>query len=225
MEKPRRSSSRVPRQPAGTTVFAASQPASRRERRRASAAPRTPIRTPRSARASTTPAPWLDNMNGPTNTGMIVRTAQLPGRGARAPSGPQVHRRMSTSSSRSRRGSWRRRAIASSSTPTGEVVGDSNRVMQPTAIVTVIASPMRGGSRPRADHRSMFGGVIIGQKLIPLEKFTMNPDARPAPLLLGTEGQDPLHPATGDGRDQAGLRHPECRSQGRREVGRSVHGL
>lgn len=173
-----------PRAPVGTTVFATSN-----QRRVVSASrfggtantySHTAVRA-----GEYYPAPWLDNTTGPTNTGEIVRTAQLPG---------EV------------RGAERRKFMADEYiyvtlpkgvvaakgdkflvfTP-GDLVGSASRVMLPTAIITIVSVDATDAVMARIS--SEFAGVIIGQKIIPLEKFAMNPDARPAPLLLGTEGK------------------------------------
>jgi len=173
-----------PRQPAGTTVFAASS-----QRRVVSASrfggtantySHTAVRA-----GEYYPAPWLDNMTGPTNTGEIVRTAQLPGqvRGAERKKFTVDEYLFVTLPKGVVAAKGDRFMVFTQ----GEIVGSSNRVMQPTALVTVVSSDPSEATLVRIS--SIFAGVIIGQKVIPLERFAMNPDARPAPLLLGTEGK------------------------------------
>ena len=173
-----------PRAPVGTTVFAASS-----QRRVVSASrfggtantySHTAVRA-----GEFYPAPWLDNTTGPTNTGEIVRTAQLPGevRGAQRRKFMEDEYLYVTMP----KGVVPAKGDRFLTYMSGELVGSSNRVFQPTAILTVVTVDATDAIMVRVSN--VFGPVILGQKVIPLEKFTMNPDARPAPLLLGTEGK------------------------------------
>jgi hypothetical protein len=59
--------------------------------------------------------------------------------------------------------------------------------MVPTGIITI--ESVQGTDAVLARITAFYGGIFIHQRIIPLEHFAMNPDARPAPLLLGTEGK------------------------------------
>ena len=130
-------------------------------------------------------APWLDQMNGPKNAGEIVRTANLPGevRGV-VRDKFTVEEYVFTTLPKGIVAAKGDRFLAFT---TGEDFGNGTQVMKPTGILQVVS--VDGTDAVLARITDFFGGVLLGQHVIPLEKFTMNSEARPAPLLLGTEGK------------------------------------
>ena len=184
VEQPAAPIAEAPRQPVGTTVFAAAN------RKKAISASRfggtantyqhTAVRA-----AEFYSAPWLDSSQGPAGSGVIVRTANIPGevrgvqrdkfnindyvfitlpKGVVAAKGDQLL-----------------------VYEYGEDLGNGSRVMRPTGQVKIIS--IEGTDAVLARITNFYGEIWVGQHIMPLEHFALNPDARPAPLLLGTEGK------------------------------------
>jgi hypothetical protein len=130
-------------------------------------------------------APWIDRHNGPANSGEIIRTANLPGevRGA-------VRDKFTTDEYiwvTMPKGVVPAKGDEFVTYRLGEDFGNGTQLVQPTGVIKVVE--VSGTDAVLARITDFFGGVLIGQRVIPLEHLTMNPDARPAPLLLGTEGR------------------------------------
>jgi LysM repeat protein len=184
VEQPAAPIAEAPRQPVGSTVFAAAN------RKRTISASRfggtantyqhTAVRA-----AEFYSAPWLDSSAGPPNTGVIVRTANIPGevRGVQ-------------------RDKFNINDYVFVTLPKGVVaakgdqflvfeylqdLGNGTRVMRPTGQVKIIS--IEGTDAALALITNFYQEIWVGQHIMPLEHFAMNPDARPAPLLLGTEGK------------------------------------
>jgi LysM repeat protein len=184
MEQPAAPIAEAPRQPVGSTVFAAAN------RKRTISASRfggtantyqhTAVRA-----AEFYSAPWLDSSAGPPNTGRIIRTANVPGevRGVQ-------------------RDKFNINDYVFVTLPKGVVaakgdqflvfemladLGNGTKVMRPTGQVKIIS--IEGTDAAMALITNFYQEVWVGQQIMPLEHFAMNPDARPAPLLLGTEGK------------------------------------
>ena len=173
-----------PRQPAGTTVFAA---ANRKKVVSASKFGGTANTYSHSAvrPGEYYPAPWLDTDAGPKNSGEIVRTANLPGevRGVTRDKFTTEEYIFTTLP----KGVVAAKGDRFLVYRPGEDLGNNQRVMMPTGIITI--ESVQGTDAVLARITAFFGGILIHQRVIPLEHFAMNPDARPAPLLLGTEGK------------------------------------
>jgi LysM repeat protein len=173
-----------PRQPAGTTVFAA---ANRKKVVSASKFGGTANTYSHSAvrPGEYYPAPWLDTEAGPKNSGEIVRTANLPGevRGVTRDKFTTEEYIFVTLPHGVVAAKGDRFLVYKP----GEDLGNNQRVMVPTGIITI--ESVQGTDAVLARITAFFGGIFIHQRIIPLEHFAMNPDARPAPLLLGTEGK------------------------------------
>jgi hypothetical protein len=184
VEQPTAPIAEAPRQPVGATVFAAAN------RKKAISASRfggtantfqhTAVRA-----AEFYSAPWLDSSQGPAGTGLLVRTANIPGevRGVQ-------------------RDKFNINDYVFITLPKGVVaakgdqllvfeygddLGNGTRVMRPTGQVKIIS--IEGTDAVLARITNFYGEIWVGQHIMPLEHFAMNPDARPAPLLLGTEGK------------------------------------
>lgn len=173
-----------PTQPAGTTVFSIAN------KRRVLSASRfggtantfqhTAVRA-----GQFYAAPWIDKSSGPSAWGEIIRTANVPGevRG--------VQRDRFTTEDyifvTMPKGVVAAKGDRFLIYRMGEDFGNGTQMMIPTGIMQVAG--VDGSDATLGIIVAFFGEVRLGQRIIPLEKFTMNPDARPAPLLLGTEGK------------------------------------
>jgi hypothetical protein len=69
----------------------------------------------------------------------------------------------------------------------GPQVNDGARVMLPTGIVEVERAD--DGDATTARIVAQFGTIETGQGVVPLDRFTLGTESRPAPLLLGTEAK------------------------------------
>jgi len=68
----------------------------------------------------------------------------------------------------------------------GPVLQDGGQVMQPTAIVQVEATD-NGGEATTVRIIQQYGEVLIGQGVLPLDRFNMSTDAHATPLALGPQ--------------------------------------
>jgi len=68
----------------------------------------------------------------------------------------------------------------------GPVLDNGSQMMEPTGVVEVERAENGDASTVRII--TQYSNVEAGQGLIPLDKFMLGNDARPAPLMLGTEG-------------------------------------
>ncbi|HUK64837.1 MAG TPA: LysM peptidoglycan-binding domain-containing protein, partial [Dongiaceae bacterium] len=130
-------------------------------------------------------APWIDKSHGPSAYGEIVRTANMPGqvRGVQRDKFTTEDYIFVTMP----KGVVPAKGDQFVTYRLGEDFGNGTQVVQPTGIIKV--EEVNGTDAVLARVTTFFGGVLLGQRIVPLEHFTMNPDARPAPLLLGTEGK------------------------------------
>jgi LysM repeat protein len=129
-------------------------------------------------------APWLDRMNGPSDQGTIVGSAEISG--------------IATSTARSRMLNEERAYITlpKDIVPTrgdrylafqlGPVLEDGSQMVEPTGVVEVERAETGDASTVRII--TQYSNVEAGQGIIPIDRFTLGNDARPAPLMLGTEG-------------------------------------
>jgi hypothetical protein len=130
-------------------------------------------------------APWLDRMNGPSQQGTIVGSAELSG--------------IATTTPRTRMLNEERAYITLPKdivpargdrylafTP-GPVLESGSQMMEPTGVVEVERAENGDASTVRII--TQYSNVEAGQGIIPLDHFSLGNDARPAPLMLGTEGK------------------------------------
>ena len=169
--------------PSGATVFSLS--ASRRvatvSRFGASASqfPHPAVRI-----GETFAAPWIDRLKGPREQGTIVGSAEISG--------------IATTTPRSRMLNEERAYISlpKDIVPArgdrylafqlGPVLDNGSQMMQPTGVVEVERAENGDASTVRII--TQYSNVEAGQGIVPIDKFTLGNDARPAPLMLGTEG-------------------------------------
>jgi hypothetical protein len=130
-------------------------------------------------------APWLDRVNGPRDQGTIVGSAEISG--------------IATTTPRSRMLNEERAYITlpKDVVPArgdrflafalGPVLENGSQMIQPTGVVEVERAETRDASTVRII--TQYSNVEAGQGIIPLDHFTLGNEARPAPLMLGTEGK------------------------------------
>ncbi|MBA2685783.1 MAG: LysM peptidoglycan-binding domain-containing protein [Gemmatimonadaceae bacterium] len=169
--------------PSGATVFSLS--ASRRvatvSRFGASA---TQFPHPAVRVGETFAAPWVDRLNGPSGQGTIVGSAEISG--------------IATTSPRTRMLNEERAYISlpKEIVPArgdrylafqlGPVLPNGSQMVEPTGVVEVERAENGDASTVRII--TQYSNVEAGQGIVPIDKFMLGNEARPAPLMLGTEG-------------------------------------
>jgi hypothetical protein len=130
-------------------------------------------------------APWLDRVNGPNDQGTIVGSAEISG--------------IATTTPRTRMLNEERAYITlpKNIVPArgdryltfalGPVLENGSQMVEPTGVVEVERAENGDASTVRII--TQYGNVEAGQGVIPIDHFTLGNDARPAPLMLGTEGK------------------------------------
>ncbi|MBK5188816.1 MAG: LysM peptidoglycan-binding domain-containing protein [Gemmatimonadaceae bacterium] len=130
-------------------------------------------------------APWLDRANGPADQGTIVGSAEISG--------------IATNTPRSRMLNEERAYITlpKDVVPSrgdrflafqlGPVLEDGSQMVEPTGVVEVERAENGDASTVRII--TQYSNVEAGQGIVPVDRFTLGNEARPAPLMLGTEGK------------------------------------
>jgi hypothetical protein len=130
-------------------------------------------------------APWLDRAHGPTDQGTIVGSAEISG--------------IATTTPRSRMLNEERAYITlpKDIVPSrgdrylafqlGPVLENGSQMIEPTGVVEVERAENGDASTVRII--TQYSNVEAGQGIIPIDHFTLGNEARPAPLMLGTEGK------------------------------------
>jgi len=132
-------------------------------------------------------APWLDVAGGPKAQGKLVATAEIPGiaktLAVAERLGPQSRAYITLPAG----------VVAAKGDRfvvfnRGAILPDGGQVMQPTAIVQVEATD-NGGEATTVRIVQQFDEVLIGQSVMPLDRFNMSTDAHAAPLELGPQSR------------------------------------
>jgi hypothetical protein len=130
-------------------------------------------------------APWLDRLKGPDDQGTIVGSAEISG--------------IATTTPRTRMLNEERAYITlpKDIVPArgdrylafvlGPVLENGSQVVEPTGVVEVERAENGDASTVRII--TQYSNVEAGQGIIPIDHFTLGNEARPAPLMLGTEGK------------------------------------
>jgi hypothetical protein len=130
-------------------------------------------------------APWLDRLNGPNDQGTIVGSAEISGIATNTPRTRMLNEERAYITLPKdvvpARGD---RFLAFS---LGPVLPNGSQVVEPTGVVEVERAENGDASTVRII--TQYSNVEAGQGIIPLDHFTLGNDARPAPLMLGTEGK------------------------------------
>jgi LysM repeat protein len=130
-------------------------------------------------------APWLDAVGGPKGQGKLVATAEIPGiaktLAVAERLGPETRAYITLPA-----GIVAAKGDRLVVFNRGAVLQDGGQVMQPTAIVQVEATD-NGGEATTVRIIQQYDEVIIGQGVMPLDRFNMTTDAHAAPLALGPQ--------------------------------------
>jgi hypothetical protein len=130
-------------------------------------------------------APWIERDGGPGEAGQIVAAADIPGIAqASQRRALQPHDRIYITLPKSVVPTRGDRLLVYRMGP--EVEGHGQIVI-PTAIVQVERADNGDATTVRIVEQ--YDAVSIGQGVLPLERFAMANEARPAPLALGTEAR------------------------------------
>src|SRR6476661_5379991 len=129
-------------------------------------------------------APWLDRVNGPNDQGTIVGSAEISG--------------IATTTPRTRMLNEERAYITlpKNIVPArgdryltfalGPVLENGSQMVEPTGVVEVERAENGDASTVRII--TQYSNVEAGQGIVPIDRFNLGNEARPAPLMLGTEG-------------------------------------
>jgi hypothetical protein len=130
-------------------------------------------------------APWADRTDGPSAQGQLIASAEIPGiaqASERTHLMPQERVYLTLPGGIVAARGDRLLLFAK-----GPQVNDGARVMLPTGIVEVERAD--DGDATTARIVAQFGTIETGQGVVPLDRFTLGTESRPAPLLLGTEAK------------------------------------
>ena len=132
-------------------------------------------------------APWLDAVGGPKSQGKLVATAEIPGiaktLAVAERLGPESRAYITLPN-----GIVAAKGDRLMVFNHGAVLPDGGQVMQPTAIVQVEATD-NGGEATTVRIIQQYDEVLIGQGVMPLDRFNMTTDAKAAPLSLGPQSK------------------------------------
>lgn len=132
-------------------------------------------------------APWLDAEGGPKGQGKLVAVADIPGIAktiaVQPRLGPETRAYVTLPA-----GIVVAKGDRLMTFEAGPVLPSGGQVMSPTAIVEVEATD-NGGQATTVRIVQQFAEVVIGQGVIPLDRFNMAPGVRPAPLALGPQSK------------------------------------
>jgi LysM repeat protein len=130
-------------------------------------------------------APWLDRVNGPNDQGTIVGSAEIPGIANRSPRSRMLNEERAYIT------------LPKDIVPArgdhylafrlGPVLENGSQMVEPTGVVEVERAENGDASTVRII--TQYSNVEAGQGIIPIDHFTLGNAARPAPLMLGTEGR------------------------------------
>ena len=130
-------------------------------------------------------APWLDRAAGPKDQGTIVGSAEISGIATRTPRSRMLNEERAYITLPKdivpARGD---RYLAFQ---LGPVLENGSQMVEPTGVVEVERAENGDASTVRII--TQYSNVEAGQGIIPIDHFTLGNDARPAPLMLGTEGK------------------------------------
>ena len=130
-------------------------------------------------------APWLDRANGPSDQGTIVGSAEISGIATRTPRSRMLNEeRAYITLPKDVVPSRGDRFLAFQ---LGPVLENGSQMIEPTGVLEVERAENGDASTVRII--TQYSNVEAGQGIIPIDHFTLGNEARPAPLMLGTEGK------------------------------------
>ena len=142
--------------------------------------PRTTVRT-----GEYIAAPWVDRQGGPSGYGYIMESAEIPGIASADRSRMKLYDRVFVAPPSGPAASGRMRYLTYRLGPLFE---DFGQIVIPTGIIEVSQAPQPGEAAVGRVVK-MFGEVLEGQRLIPLDSSAALATARPAPVTNGRAGR------------------------------------
>lgn len=130
-------------------------------------------------------APWVDQQGGPRGYGYIMESAELPGIASADRSRMQLHDRVFVAPPDGPAPGAHARYLTYR---LGPAFADFGQIVIPTGIIEVTQAPQPGEAAV-ARVVKMFGEVMQGQRLIPLDSSAALATGRPAPISNGRQGQ------------------------------------
>lgn len=130
-------------------------------------------------------APWVDQQGGPRGYGYIMESADLPGIASADHSRMNLHDRVFVAPPNGAAPSGRTRYLTYRLGPSFE---DFGQIVIPTGIIEVSRAPQPGEAAV-GQVVKMFGEMLQGQRLIPLDSGPALATGRPSPVTNGRTGQ------------------------------------
>jgi LysM repeat protein len=129
-------------------------------------------------------APWADKLNGPTDQGTIVASAEISGIATQTPRSRMLNEERAYITLP--KGTVTARGDKYLAFELGPVLENGTQMIEPTGVLEVERAENGDASTVRII--TQYGNVEPGQGVIPVDRFNLSDDARPAPITLGTEG-------------------------------------
>jgi LysM repeat protein len=130
-------------------------------------------------------APWLDHVNGPNDQGTIVGSAEISGIATTTPRSRMLNEERAYITLP--KGVVPSRGDRFLAFQLGPVLENGSQMVEPTGVVEVERAENGDASTVRII--TQYSNVEAGQGIVPIDHFNLGNDARPAPLMLGTEGK------------------------------------
>jgi LysM repeat protein len=141
--------------------------------------PRTTVRT-----GEYIAAPWVDRQGGPAGYGYIMESAEIPGIASADRSRMKLYDRVFVAPPNGPAATGRMRYLTYRLGPSFE---DFGQIVIPTGIIEVAQAP-RAGEAAVGRVVKMFGEILQGQRLIPLDSSAALATGRPSPVTNGRAG-------------------------------------
>jgi len=129
-------------------------------------------------------APWADKMNGPSDQGTVVGSAEITGIATQTPRSRMLNEERAYITLP--KGTVTARGDKYLAFELGPVLENGTQMVEPTGVLEVERA--ENGDASTARIITQYGNVEAGQGLIPIDHFNLSDDARPTPLALGPEG-------------------------------------
>ena len=143
--------------------------------------PRTTVRT-----GEYIAAPWVDQYGGPNGYGYIVESAEIPGIASADRSRMKLYDRVFVAAPRSDQAASGRALYLTYRL--GPFIEEFGQIVIPTGIIEV-ARPAEPGEAAVGRVVKMYGEVLQGQRMIPLDSSAALATGRPNPVSNGTRGR------------------------------------
>jgi hypothetical protein len=129
-------------------------------------------------------APWADKLDGPSDQGTVVGSAEISGIASQTPRSRMLNEERAYITLP--KGTVTARGDKYLAFELGPVLENGTQMVQPTGVLEVERA--ENGDASTARIITQYGNVEAGQGVIPVDHFNLSEDARPAPLTLGPEG-------------------------------------